>query len=267
MTGIDCNSAIRLTHLKLDGDLPREDARLLQRHLESCEQCQRSSAELADVAEALRSGLASAPPPADVCRTRREVELSRMRRDLFSSWLPAVAAFILVAGAIHFFFSGRTATPVNVAPAVVVSGGEAVHVFEPNQNVSQPGRTGVELQEHTVAWGLSDAPIALRFASGAQVELSNEAVVRIGRDSLSLFKGDLRADLTETSESFTVATPWGEFAASGAIFHVHSDAEDSSAVVRVVSGEVRVEQQGWSRVIDAGGQLTLKPDPHRAIIL
>lgn len=267
MAKIDCSAARRLTHLRLDGELAAEDSRLLMQHTARCRRCERANTELEELDGALREGLAACPPaPQPVDATRRQVKQARLMRRVLSTLLPAAAAFILVAGSL-FFALRDGGHAVNVAVAVVVSGGEAIHVFEPNQRVAQPGQTGTELQEHAVAWGLSSDPIALRFAGGARAQLSNEAVVRIGRNSLDLFNGDLRADLRDAEESFTVGTPWGQFESRDAVFLVHSDPDDSNAVVRVISGEVRVEQHRWTRVLEAGEQLTLRPDPYRTVAL
>ena len=265
---VDCTGARRLVHLHLDGELPPMDAELLDQHLASCDFCERLANEFEEMDGALRKALAKcpvSPPPMEA--VRRKVAAGSIRRGIISTWLPAAAAFILAIAGLSYFMRGGDA-PLHVAPAVVVSGGETVHVFEPNQNVAQPGRTGTELQEDAVAWGLSNEPIALRFASGVQMVASHEAVVRIGRDKIDLFKGDLRVDLSDARSSFAVITPWGQFTSSGAIFYVHSNVEDGSAVVRVVSGEVEVERgEGTARTLEAGGQLTLKPDPHHAIVL
>jgi len=156
---------------------------------------------------------------------------------------------------------------VHAAPAVVISGGDAIHVFEPNEKTAQPGETGGELQEASVAWGLGGEPIALEFVGNARVGLSEEAVVRIGRESIDLFKGNLRADLQDAQGQFSVVTPWGEFSGPGSLFLVHSDAEGGAARLTVIAGEVQVEAQGRRSTLSAGQAVTLKPDPEQTISL
>lgn len=268
MATLDCESARRLTHLELDGELRDADARLLKQHLETCEQCRRHRDEMARVEAALREGLTqtSLTEPA-VAQARRMTRRSRTTRALWSTWLPAAAAFVLVALAVLVGVPMMQGPRQPAAPAVVVSGGNAIHVFEPNHRTAQPGRTGTRLREKSVAWGLGDEPIALEFVGGARVGLSDEAVVRIGRVSIDLFKGNLRADLTRAGGDFTVVTPWGEFSGAGSLFLVHSDAEGARARVTVIAGEVQVARRGWQRVLSAGEAVTLKPDPKRTIAL
>jgi len=148
---------------------------------------------------------------------------------------------------------------------VVVAGGDAVHVFEPNQRVAHPGQTGACLEEQTVAWGLGEEPIVLEFASGARLDLGEEAVVRIGRGSIDLFKGWLRVDLTNARGPFTVSTPWGEFAGEGAVFSVQSSADEGAARLSVIAGEVTVDARGATRTLPSGSAITLKPDPRRVM--
>lgn len=269
MDRLDCESARRFVHLELDGELHEDDSRLLEEHIEHCEGCRQLREDLQRVDAVLREGLgAIEPPEPSVEATRQRISRSRRSRVLWSTWLPAAAAFLLVAAALLVAVP-RLQRPEGPppAPAVVVSGGDAIHVFEPNEKTAQPGRTGTPLQERSVAWGLGGEPIALEFVGGARVSLSDEAVVRIGRGSVDLFKGDLRADLTQTDEDFTVVTPWGEFSGSGSIFLVHSEADGSAARVTAVSGAVTVKSRGSERSLPEGETVTLKPDPARQIAL
>lgn len=269
MERLDCQSARRLIHLKLDGELPQVDAELLAEHVEQCERCRTLQEELGRVDAALSEGLGAieAPEP-DVAAARQRVRKARRSNAVWSTWLPAAAAALLV---LTLVLLGAPALDgpdsASAAPATVVSGGDAVHVFGPNERTAQSGTTGTELQESSVAWGLGDEPIALEFVGGARVELSNEAVVRIGRNSIDLFKGGLRVDLREAGEQFSVVTPWGEFTGAGSLFTVHSDANGGSARISVHEGDVRVISRGTERVLSEGEAATLQPDPTQTIAL
>ncbi len=267
MTRVDCSEVRRLVQLRLDDDLPEAEWHRLTRHIDNCGHCQQIDAELDAIDSALRESL-SAPqaPPESLDETARSVRRARVIRRRLTTWLPAAAAFVLVAAGLFAFMRGGR-PPLAVGPAMLISGGEAVHVFEPNQRVAQPGRTGVYLQERAVAWGMSKEPIVLEFAGGAQMVLSQEAVVRIGSNGIDLIQGNIRADLRDSQEGFTIATPWGEFEAVDAIFVVYSDATGARVRVEVFSGDVRVEHGSSIRTIGAGQQLTLQPDPDRKITL
>jgi hypothetical protein len=268
MDRIDCQSAERLIHLELDGELRAEDARLLEQHLERCESCRELSEELHRVDGALREGLGAlevGEPAAEA--TRQRIGRTRRSRPLWGALLPAAAAFVLVALTLLVAAPRMQNAQTPAAPATVVSGGDAIHVFGPDERTAQPGRTGTALQERSVAWGMGDEPIGLEFAGGARVGLSEEAVVRIGRESIDLFKGSLRADLRESEGGFSVVTPWGELSGSGSQFLIHSDVNGSSARVAVISGEVRVVRGERVRVIAENESMLLKPDPTQTITL
>lgn len=270
MPELDCEQARRLVHLQLDRELGEDEARVLEEHLEQCEDCARLRDELDLVAVALRQGLGAVRlPEPSVDAVRQRVRRARTGQVVWATWMPAAAAFVLVSMALLLGLprtNGREPAHL-AAPAVVVAGGDALHVFEPDQKTAQSGSIGTELQERAVAWGLGGNPIALDFAGGAHVELNDEAVVRIGRDAIDLFKGDLRADLTDARDAFTVVTPWGEFSGAGAVFTVYSNNDASSSRLTVLSGEVKVDRQGTVRTLSAGETVKLQPDPQRAITL
>jgi len=275
MPDLDCEQARRLIHLRLDGELAGDDAARLDDHLTRCARCRRALDELMRIDAALREGLAAAePPPQLAARVRARLSEAQSARPAWAAWLPAAAALLLALGLVLFGLSrigtreGRPPGPVPmVAPAVVISGGDAIHVFEPDQKTAQPGHTGEELQEQSVAWGLGGSAISLQFAGGARITLSDEAVVRIGRDSVDLFKGDLNADLSDATGPFTVATPWGKMSAEGAVFDVSSRADEETAQLTVIQGEVAVEGRDLQRTIGAGEAVRLKPDPERVFEL
>ncbi len=268
MTRIECERAKRLIQLELDGELRDDDARLLDAHLQQCEACRRYHEELIEIEDALRQGLETVDlPEPGVAETRRRVRRTDVIRSLLYTWLPAAAAFLVVTVGIVVGRGMPDRPEPLAAPAIVVSGGDAIHVFEPDRKTAHPGRTGAELKERSVAWGLGGDLIGLKFASGARVELSDEAVVRIGRTSVDLFKGDLRADLTDADDTFSVVTPWGEFSGAGSAFAVHSDGNGTGARLAVISGEVTVTRRGSTRTLSSGQAVTLAPDPDRTIVL
>jgi hypothetical protein len=265
MSRLDCEEVKRLIHLQLDGELGDDDARLLEEHLQACEGCRALHDDLLRVDAALREGFAAIPlPEPSTARVRARVAQARGRRVVWTTWLPAAAAFLLVFVALVSTLHGRREPVVtSAAPAIVIAGGDAVHVFEPNERTAQPGRTGTALQESAVAWGLGEDPITLEFANGAQVELNDEAVVRIGRDSLDLYKGDLRADLTEAEGTFSVVTPWGEFSGEDALFTVYSNNDGTSSRLTVLEGEVALSRKGTTRTVGPGETIKLQPDPQQ----
>ena len=268
MTKLDCANAERLIHLKLDGLLEKEDAALLAEHVEHCEHCRELQEQLGRVDRALREGLGAIQyPEPDIDVTRQKVQKARKTRRAWTVWLPAAAAVLLVATIMLTSAPGLNGPAVSAAPATVVSGGDAMHVFAPDEKVAQPGETGDELQERSVAWGLGGNPATLQFVGGARVGLSNEAVVRIGRDSIDLFKGGLRVDLKEAEGEFVVVTPWGEFSGPGALFMVRAAEDGGSASVTVSTGEVTVESRGAKHVLTEGETETLQPDPSQTISL
>ncbi len=276
MPDLDCERARMLIHLRLDGELAADDASRLERHLTGCARCRQARDELLRIDAALREGLAAAEPPLQLAaRVRRRLGETRPARKAWTAWLPAAAVLLLAAGLVAFGLprigrgtsTGPAIGPPIAAPAVVISGGDAIHVFQPDQKTAQPGRTGEVLQEQSVAWGLGGAAIALQFAGGARITLSDEAVVRIGRDSVDLFKGDLSADLRDATGPFTIATPWGEIRAQGAVFAVSSRADEDVAQLSVTSGEVSVESRNTQCTVSAGETIRLRPDPERVFEL
>lgn len=265
---VDCDHARMLMHLRLDGELPAEDAALLARHLEDCAECRAIDAELRRVDAALRAGLASGEPSADfAARVRARLEPARRARPAWATWLPAAAVFLLAAVGLLVLGPRLRTAQVVAAPAVVVSGGDAIHVFGPDEKVAQPGHTGAALPEESVAWGMGGEAIVLQFATGAHVRLSEEAVVRVRRDSLDLFKGDLDADLSEVTEPFAVMTPWAEIAGARARFQLRAAPGDDGAELSVSAGTVTVRRQGLSSTVAAGERVRLRPDPQSSFVL
>lgn len=257
-----------LMHLRLDGELPGEDAAMLAHHLQGCADCRALDGELQRVDEALRAALSVGEPSADfAARVLRRLEPARPVRPAWATWLPAAAVFLIAM--VGLLVVGPRLRPgqVAAAPAVVVSGGDAMHVFGPDEKVAEPGHTGAALPEESVAWGMGGEAIVLQFAAGARVKLSDEAVVRVHHGSLDLFKGDLDADLSEVSEPFTVATPWAEIEGQRASFRLRSAPGDDGAQLSVSAGEVTVRRQGLSSTVAAGESVRLRPDPNSTFVL
>lgn len=265
---VECDHARRLIHLRLDGELPPGDADLLARHLESCAECRALDEQLCRVDAALRAGLAPGEPAADfAARVRRQVETARRVRPAWVTWLPAAAVFLIAAIGLLVAGPRLRGPQAPAAPAVVVSGGDAIHLFEPDEKVAQPAHTGAALPEESVAWGMGGSAIVLQFATGAHVNLSDEAVVRVRRDGLDLFKGDLHADLSAVTEPFTVATPWAVIEGAGASFRLRSIPGDDDAELMVDTGTVTVRRQGIGTTVAAGESVRLGPDPDSTFVL
>lgn len=268
MSSFDCEQARLMIHLRLDGELSAEDEVRLQEHLAHCEGCHRLDEQLRSIDAALREGLAAletTPSPQLAARIHERLGRTRTARNTWAPWL-AAAAVLLVAATV-LLAPHRMRPQHAAAPAVVVSGGDGIHVFAPNQRTAQRWRTGAPLQEQAVAWSTSDAAITLEFADGARVTLGNEAVIRVRHNSIALFKGSLHVDLTNAKGSFTVATPWGDITAQNAVFAVKSAVESDTADLSVLSGEVVVMRGNTTTTVTAGGRLRLRPDPESVRVL
>ncbi|MEA3403846.1 MAG: zf-HC2 domain-containing protein [Armatimonadota bacterium] len=269
MDTLDCETARRYIHLRLDGELTDEDAHLLEEHLAHCARCRKACEALTRIDRALRSAVQSPRAPQDLAAKATErVHRAAGGMRLWRTWVPAAAAFLIAAGLLLLLRPAPEPEPaVSTAPAIVLSGGDAIHVFEPDARVAQSGRTGELLPERSVAWALSDTPTTLAFADGAEVSLNEEAVVRIGRASVDLFTGRLRADLRLADEPFTVSTPWGDVAGEHAVFIVRLDADSSSARVHVLDGDVTIAADGGQETVSAGQTAELQLDPEQEIML
>lgn len=274
MSRLDCEDAQRLIHLDLDGEIPPDERKRLEEHLASCPHCRAAQEELSAVDSRLRDALSGIEPPAGLVRsTRRRMMAEQRRRSLLRVVLPAAAAFVLVGTALWFAFghldTGRRQITLaqHGAPAVVLSGGDAIHVFEPHERVAQPGQTGAPLPEDSVAWALGEDSTRLAFAGGARVDLSGEAVVRIGRDRIELFKGHLRADTTEAEGPFTISTPWGDVTCRDGIVVVRSDGDGRTAYARVIAGSAVVTADDRQQTLKAGESRRMRIDPDREVVL
>ncbi len=156
---------------------------------------------------------------------------------------------------------------VGASPAIVTSGGESLHVFSDDSNVARPARTGDPLAEDVVAWGVNETTISLDFRGGAKLELSREAVVKIGADSITLIKGGLHADLSEATDSFQVITPWGTVSGDGSAFTLISGEQFEAARLLVSSGNVTIEANGSHRRAHEGESVLLREDTEHTLVL
>ncbi|MGC9316506.1 MAG: zf-HC2 domain-containing protein [Armatimonadota bacterium] len=269
MERLDCETARRYIHLRLDGELRDEDAQLLDEHLAHCHRCPEVNEALSQVDQALRAVTQLPHVPHDLAENATErVRRSSRQGRAWRTWLPAAAAFLIAGGLLFRLWPTRMPHPAgSAAPAIVLSGGDAIHVFEPNARVAQSGRTGEPLPERSVAWALSDTPITLAFVGGAEVSLNEEAVVRIGRASVDLFAGRLRADLRLADEPFTVSTPWGDVTGEQAVFSVRLTAVSSAARIHVLDGKVTVTSGGRQETLSAGQKTELEVGPQEEIPL
>ena len=157
--------------------------------------------------------------------------------------------------------------PMGSAPAVVARGGESLHVFGEDSNVARPACTGDSLDEDVVAWGVNETTIALQFKGGARMELSREAVVKIGENSITLIKGGLYADLTEATDSFRVITPWGTVSGDGSAFALISGEQFDAARLLVSSGAVNIDANDARSHAQAGASVVLREDAQSSLVL
>lgn len=279
---IDCRRANELLHLRLDGELTGADADALTAHLAVCEDCSAAAAELARIADALSESLAALTPPADLeARIRASVaetvpaapEPAPRRRMAPMVWAFAAAAAVALAlyvGSQMGIGVPPASAPglqMGTSPAIVTSGGESLHVFSDDSNVARPARTGDPLAEDVVAWGVNETTISLDFRGGAKLELSREAVVKIGADSITLIKGGLHANLAEATDSFRVITPWGTVSGDGSAFTLITGEQFEAARLLVRAGNVTIEANGSRRRVHEGESVLLREDTEHTLVL
>jgi len=156
---------------------------------------------------------------------------------------------------------------MGTSPAVVARGGESLHVFSDDSNVARPARTGDPLAEDVVAWGVNETTIALEFRGGAKLELSREAVVKIGSDSITLIKGGLQADLTGAEDDFRVITPWGTVSGDDSVFILITGEQFEAARLLVNSGDVAIDSNDSRRHAQEGANVLLGEDAQHTLVL
>jgi len=265
MSEMTCKQARRLIHLQLDGELTEADRCELDRHLAACGQCARLAQELRQLQGALREGLAATSPQAGLV-TAIERRLSRRQpRRRVSRWPYALAAAAVAAAAIVCAVALRH-TPASAA-AVVASGPGSLHVFPPGSKLAHTAEAGEALAEEAVAWGTDEARVSLEFADGARLDLSKDAVVQMGRRSVTLFKGGVDADLSEARGRFSLSTPWGVCNGAGAVFSLTTSPTEQSARLVVTEGTVSVRTNGRDRVLEAGDSILLRPVSRNVLAL
>ncbi len=278
----DCKRAKELLHLRLDGELAGADADALTAHLAACEDCRAAAGELDKIASGLSEGLAAPTPPADLeTRIRASVaatvqtapEPLPQRRVAPMVWAFAAAAAVALALYVGTQM-GAGAPPASVpgmlmgaSPAIVVRGGESLHVFSDDSNVARPAHTGDPLDEDVMAWGVNETTIALDFRGGARLELSREAVIKIGANSITLIKGGLYGDLTDATDSFRVITPWGTVSGDGSAFALISGEQSEAARLLVSSGDVTIDANDSRLHAEAGASVVLREDTQHTLVL
>lgn len=260
-----CKQARRLIHLQLDGELGEAERRELDDHLAGCAHCARLAAELGRLEGALREGLAAPVPQADlVAGVRQQVAPTRPARR--ASWRPyALAAAAVAVAAIVYAVALRPSGPQ--PPAVVAGGGQSLHVFTPGSKVAHTAEVGEPLEERVIAWGADESRISLRFADGARLNLSKNAVIRIGRQSVTLFKGSVHADLSATDQPFALLTPWGVVGGSGATFSLTALPAQQFARLVVIEGAVSVRSDGRDSTVEARHSVLLRPVSSKVLVL
>ena len=278
----DCKRAKELLHLRLDGELAGADADALTAHLAACEDCRAAAGELDKIASGLSEGLAAPTPPADLeTRIRASVaaalqtapEPLPQRRVAPMVW--AFAAAAAVALALYVGTQMGASTPpasvpgmlMGASPAIVVRGGESLHVFSDDSNVARPAHTGDPLDEDVMAWGVNETTIALDFRGGARLELSREAVIKIGANSITLIKGGRYGDLTDATDSFRVITPWGTVSGDGSAFALISGEQSEAARLLVSSGDVTIDANDSRLHAEAGASVVLREDTQHTLVL
>ncbi len=269
MPDMKCEEAQRLVHLRLDGELAEADAHLLEAHLDQCEACRKASEDFASIESALHGGLnrLEVPEGLDV-RVRSAVTASSLSRRSVPRvvWAFAAAAAVTLvvwAGMI----GGGSGEKAFASPAIVARGGESLHVFTDDSPTSKLAHTGDSLEEDAVAWGVNETTIGLRFRGGTRLELSREAVVKIGEDSVTLIKGGLYADLTEATDDFKIATPWGTVSGPGSAFALISGSNEDDARLLVNSGEVVIQSNNSRRTAMGGESVVLSQDTQSMLVL
>ena len=256
MRPADCRRMAELLHFRLDRDLADEDAEMLDAHLADCADCAAVWAGLSSVDERLRTRLAAPEPTPDlVAAARARADLPSTRRRPVWWAVPAVA---LIGAAVVVGSSVFRARPDG--PPAVVRSEAPLHIFADGETVSHTAFSGDALAESDVIWGADQEWAVLEFANGARIELSEDAIVQVGRDSLSVCQGSLRADLTRVREPFTLVTRWGVLQASGASFSLTAKADDE-ARLSVTEGAVRIRQDGAFETAEAGRTVDLIPSP------
>lgn len=93
---MDCEKALERMMKALDGELPDEEGRLLEAHLEVCERCQARWEQLQAAEEVLRHAPVLSPPPGFVGRVMARVDRRRARRRAFFGSLALAAGTALV---------------------------------------------------------------------------------------------------------------------------------------------------------------------------
>ncbi|MGB9776119.1 MAG: zf-HC2 domain-containing protein [Anaerolineae bacterium] len=93
---MECGEALERMMRVLDGELPDEERRVLEAHLEACDRCRAQWGQLLAAEEVLRQAPLLSPPPGFVGRVMAQVDRRRARRRTFFGSLALAVGTALV---------------------------------------------------------------------------------------------------------------------------------------------------------------------------
>jgi hypothetical protein len=238
-------------------DRPAEDELELGRLLaEAGRRPALPAAELASVREAVRAAWRRRTPGAApaTCTTPR-----RSR----TPWIAALAAGVLVAVGIAWWWSGRPQPPAPVLATLEMVKGD-VRLFaagdaRPSPAVGAPLRAGAELRTSAATSGQAGFA-ALRLAGGGSLRLDAGSRVRLlGPATVALDEGALYADsgVGGAAAGIVVRTPLGDVRELGTQFTVRVAPGAREVRVQVREGAVLAAVGGGEHTARAGEELTV----------
>jgi hypothetical protein len=258
-----CEEAARLIHARLDGELADDDARALAGHVAGCPRCAQLEQSLHRLDGDLRACLTALEPPTALpARIKQEASQARPLRRSPWRWAGWAAAAV-IAGAALWAVIPRSPRPL----VEVTHCGHPLHVFADGATVSRTVQAGQPLRERDVIWGADDSWISLRFRDGARLDLSEDAVVQIEGNSVTICKGSVRADLRECDEPFAVVSPWGRIEGTGARLSLAMAPDDGSARISVTEGSARIISDRGETVLGKGDSVRLPSPEHQTTVL
>lgn len=258
-----CEEAAQLIHARLDGELADGDARALAEHVAGCPRCAEFEQSLHRLDSDLRACVAALKPPRALPeRIKHEAPRARPFRRSPWRWVGWAAAAV-IAGAALWAVNHRSPRPL----VEVTHCGQPLHVFADGATVSRTVEAGQPLQERDVIWGANSSWVFLRFRDGARLDLSEDAVVQIDRNSVTISKGSVGADLRECGETFAIVSPWGRIEGTGARFSLAMAADDGSGRVSVAEGSARIISGQGEIVLRKGDSIRLRsPEDQTAVL-
>ncbi len=271
-----CSEARQYVQRLLDGEELGQAGVRLGVHLGRCPRCAGTYAELKQLDTLLRQCLRPEPAPASfstmaldltrMARERREKEGARPRRLVL--WAAATVAAVGVAAVLTFVPS----QPKPMA-AQVSAGWTSLHVFAPDAEVSHVAAADERLPSGSLAWATGyevghkagDRPVELRLAASGRLRLSSDAVISLGADRVTLFKGWVRTDLQGRQRAFTIQTYAGTIVSTDGILRVELTPGDANVTIVVGSGTAQVLRghsggpaKQWMQ-LEAGQSMQIRP--------